>query len=196
MISVMKLVTNFIKSSKLGVKVQGLTESSKNRLADVLQAFISVDNTRKNEVCRETVVMEGAEELTLRAEEQGTLEHLCQYIENTEKKKWRPPCKHYINQSKEKEWIKMHEKLKEVCKQIGVRRSARRSRNERQKLGTLQPDQSEDSRAQNGRTQEDNHRRKTGEESAKSRLEDEIPTSNEFGRLEVMFLLPNQKPSL
>ena len=31
---------------------------------------------------------------------------------------------------KEKEWIEMHEKLKEVCKQIGVRRSARRSRNE------------------------------------------------------------------
>ena len=35
-----------LEGNKLGVAVKGLTESRKNRLAEALEAFISVDNAR------------------------------------------------------------------------------------------------------------------------------------------------------
>ena len=46
MISALKLVTNLVKGNKLGVEVKGLTEKSKERLAEPLATFISVENAR------------------------------------------------------------------------------------------------------------------------------------------------------
>ena len=51
-ISALKLVTNLIKGSKLGVEAKGFNESSKNRLVEALATIISVDRAR-------TLVMTG-----------------------------------------------------------------------------------------------------------------------------------------
>ena len=42
----LKLVTNFVNGKKLGVKAQGFTEGSREKLAEAPATFISVDNTR------------------------------------------------------------------------------------------------------------------------------------------------------
>ena len=43
MISALKLVSILMKGNKLGVEMKGLAESSKERLAEALATFISVD---------------------------------------------------------------------------------------------------------------------------------------------------------
>ena len=44
MISVLKLVTNLMKCNKLNVEVKGLTDTSKERLAEAMATFNSVDD--------------------------------------------------------------------------------------------------------------------------------------------------------
>ena len=46
MISSAKLVTHLMKGNKLGVVVKGLSEISKNRLAEALESFIAMDSAR------------------------------------------------------------------------------------------------------------------------------------------------------
>ena len=43
--SALKLITKLIKGDRRGAVVQGFTESNKNRLAEALESFISVDCT-------------------------------------------------------------------------------------------------------------------------------------------------------
>ena len=42
----LKLVTNQVKGNKFGVNVKGFMENSREKLAESLAIFISVDNTR------------------------------------------------------------------------------------------------------------------------------------------------------
>ena len=94
MICVLKLVTNLEKGNTFEVKCKGLTEDSREKLAEALATFISVDNTRASvspwvssgtikkctkwsykkisAVYKHAVVIEGEEVLTLLPQERGT----------------------------------------------------------------------------------------------------------------------------
>ena len=46
MVCVLKLVTHLVNGNKFGVKAKGLTEGSREKLAEALATFISLDNAR------------------------------------------------------------------------------------------------------------------------------------------------------
>ena len=131
MISALKLVTNS-KHKKLGVEVKGSPESSKERLAEALATFISVDNTRSlvtmgelaqfsevhkvvlpsfdKEVYKHPRTTEGEEVLTFRPEEQRTKKKLLVNTSKIHKDKCGPPfmeevlCQAMFQSIKEEEW--------------------------------------------------------------------------------------------
>ena len=149
MINVLKLVTNLIKGNQLGVEVKDLTESRKDRLAEALLTFISVDNAVALVTMGELVqfkevrkgvlpsfrwygdakAIQGEEVMTLRPEAQGTRK--LTVPRRRSQRTWGPPlmeedwvvlCQAPYQSINEGEWTEMREKLKEVTKKCGLKR--------------------------------------------------------------------------
>ena len=85
-------------------------------------------------VLPEACVIEGVEVLTLRPEERGT-QKLFVNTDKIPKEKWEPPltdeggvvlCQALYPSIGEEAWTELHERFKEVCRKIGVKKAGRR----------------------------------------------------------------------
>ena len=83
---------------------------------------------------KDAMVTEGEEVLTLRPEERGTQKMFVNTDKISEGKcgpllmddDWVVLCRTLRHSFGEEEWIEMHEKLKDVCKKIGVKKAGQK----------------------------------------------------------------------
>ena len=73
----LKLVTNFVNGKKLGVKAQGFTEGSREKLAGAPATFISVDNTRALDTLGELGQFKVVRKVVLPKTQQGVRRWVC-----------------------------------------------------------------------------------------------------------------------